>query len=206
MGNPLNLRERSKRSVTIMKRKVLSLILAGTLCLSMAACGSSSGNSGTSSDGSAKTETASDSSTTESGDVSSFKDAEGKDVAVVPAEEYTIGGQYICPTDKSVWTFLAEQKILSVAYLDENTGSLGNYLCSIDMYATDEESGDEARLVMQVTNLNTGDVSFWYVTNFVDEDGTVVGVELIEPGNEDQTVGLLTQDYYNENMASGDAE
>ena len=144
--------------------------------------------------------------TTESGDVSSFKDAEGKDVAVVPAEEYTIGGQYICPTDKSVWTFLAEQKILSVAYLDENTGSLGNYLCSIDMYATDEESGDEARLVMQVTNLNTGDVSFWYVTNFVDEDGTVVGVELIEPGNEDQTVGLLTQDYYNENMASGDAE
>ena len=182
-------------------KRFISWVLVGACCISLAACGSDTTATTESSD--ASTEASAEA--TESADAT-MTDAEGNEIALTESDDYAIAGTYICSADGSVWAFGGEQQSLGVAYLNEEDGDLGCYICGLTFYTTEEDEDGNIYLVLQVENETSGDQSYWYVTNLIDDDEEVIGLRLAKPDDEDTYVTLYTEEYYEENAESGDAE
>lgn len=165
-------------------KKVLAL--AVTFCLMAAfiyGCGSSSGG----------TETESESETgTTSAEKETVQMTIGDDetISLIELDEGdgTIYGKYLCESDGSVWAFGGD--ILAVAFDDEN-GDESAYICNLEFYQTVEadEEGNYS-LCVNIINVLENSSSCWYAGNIVDDDENVVGVVLINPSNEDETITL----------------
>ncbi|MCR4842205.1 MAG: hypothetical protein K5840_02960 [Eubacterium sp.] len=169
------------------KKIIFASMLAAAMMFGLAACGSTE-SSDTSSDASSDAETV------------TMTDASGNAVEITSTEEFGISGNYVCGSDGSKWVFDSDTSVLAVAYEDESTGEVGCYLCNLKMYATAADEDGNQRLVVLINNLSTGDSSYWYVTNLVneDEDGEqeIIGIELVKPGDEETILYLLTEEYY----------
>lgn len=174
-----------------MKRKCLVGWFAMiACCFSLMACGAAQSTDTASGD------SVSADSSSESGDstddTATLTDAQGNEIALTETEDYGIGGTYVCAADSSVWSFGGDH--LAVAYNDED-GNLGSYICELTFYQTEADENGDVHLCVVIYNQNTDETSYWYVTNIVDDDKTNIGLQLQMPGDSDNYVQLLTQDY-----------
>ena len=204
-----------------MKKKILSVLLAGVLAaFSLAGCSSSSGSdteetdtaeteedsddSDTSEDADEEEDSDSESSTeeTESAsaeyeissvltDLESLTDANGDEIALTSTEEYEISGNYSCNADNSAWAFC--DGVLAVGYEDDD-GTPYASVCEYAFYIASEDANGDQHVVIAIHNLLYDTTTLWYVMNMIDEDENALGVELVTPGDDDIYIVLYTAD------------
>ena len=121
--------------------------------------------------------------------------------------DYAITGTYICAADDSVWAFGGD--ILAVAFNDEEA-ALDCYVCKLGFYQTVAENDEDSQLCVVIYNATGEEISYWYLSNLVDEEGTYIGLYLSLPGDDSSFIQLIEESVYDEVVesvtgASGDA-
>lgn len=168
-------------------KKLLALAVAFCLVASFIyGCGGTGGGT------EAESETETEADTTEAAEKETVEMTIGDDetIALIALDEGdgSIYGKYLCESDGSVWAFGGN--ILAVAFDDEN-GEESAYICNLEFYQTAEpdEEGNYS-LCVNIINVLENTSSCWYAGNIVDDEENIVGVMLINPSNEEETITL----------------